>query len=261
MLSKNRLKYISSLGVNKYRKKYGVFIVEGHKMVIEAINSPFNIEEIYALGSWISEYGHLTPASLQLNEVSEQEMKKISVLSSVSGVLAVVKMANLSVDTNIASNQLVLALDDIRDPGNLGTIIRTADWFGIKEVICSSQTVDCYNPKVVQATMGSIFRVNVSYIDLEKYINTIPETVPVYGSFLDGENILETKLSESGIIIIGNEARGISAELEKLVTNKILIPSFNDFTEEKSSTAESLNASIATSIVCFEFRRRMKNKK
>ncbi|MBI9034025.1 MAG: RNA methyltransferase [Bacteroidales bacterium] len=261
MLSKNRIKYINSLGVNKYRKKYGSFIVEGHKMVVESFRSSYKVEQIYALTEWIQEFGEEIPSQVEVNEVSIQEMKKISELSSASPVLAVLTGIEEQLEISNAANHLILVLDDIRDPGNLGTIIRTADWFGITNIVCSIQSVDCFNPKVVQSTMGSIFRVNVFYVDLAEYFNSLEPQIPVYGSFLDGENMLETNLSESGVIVIGNEARGISVELEKFVTKKILIPSFSNFEGAANSSPESLNASIATSIVCFEFRRRMNNKK
>ncbi len=177
--------------------------------------------------------------------ITEAELKKISFLKTPNKALALFKIPQQQA---IPTNQFVVALDNVRDPGNLGTIIRLCDWFGVEELVCNTETVDCYNPKVIQATMGSITRVNVSYIDLESYLKA--SNSPVFGAFMDGDNVYKTTLPETGILVLGNEANGISPEIEALVTNRIAIPRFGAL-----QATESLNVATATAILLSEFKR------
>jgi TrmH family RNA methyltransferase len=230
-------------------------MVEGPKLLDELANSSYNIESVYALSSWIENNGSKFSNETNICGVSVKELEKISRLKTPNQVLAVVHMAeNISPELN-SLNDLVLILDDIRDPGNMGSILRSADWFGIKQIICSNTCVDIYNPKVVQATMGSLFRVKVYYTELKEYLEKLPKGTLVYGTLLVGENIYTTTLTKKGMIIIGNESHGISKELIPFITQKISIPNYSS---EPWHTAESLNASIATAIVCAEFRRQSK---
>ena len=180
-------------------------------------------------------------------------MERISALSTPSPCLLTLKTRNTVFDLAIASSELVLVLDDIKDPGNLGTIIRAADWFGFRYIVCSEQTVDLYNPKTIQSTMGSIARVHISYRNLETMLAELNGKVKIYGALLDGTNMLDKALSNTGMIVIGNESRGISESIRPYITDKIFIPSFQS--DALSTGAESLNASIANAIICYEFRR------
>ena len=201
-----------------------------------------------ATGEWLN--GKHFPAQTEVIEVTEEELKKVSFLQHPQQVLAVFKQAT-SGDYSINTNKLNLALDGVQDPGNLGTIIRIADWFGITQIYCSQDTADVYNPKVVQATMGSIARVKVEYGDLLGLVESLPDDVPVYGTLLDGDNIYQQTLENRGLIVMGNEGKGISPALAKKVNHKLLIPNF----PEGRATADSLNVAIATAITCSEFRR------
>lgn len=256
MLSQNQLKHISALKVKKYREEFSQFIAEGHKLVMDLINSEFSISGIYASADWIvTNLSVIREKDIPVFETLPREMERISALSTPSPVLAVVKIpAEQSSHPQIP--KLYLALDDIRDPGNLGTIIRIADWFGMATVLCSENCVDLYNPKVVQATMGSIARVSVIRCNLAETLATLSESsggFPVYGALLEGESIFSQTLTNHGIILIGNESRGISPELIPFITQKIFIPSFGS---SELGKAESLNASIATAIICAEFRKK-----
>ena len=202
--------------------------------------SNFELEHLYTTLNDFEEV-HSSKRTL----IYEQELKKISALSTPNSCLAVFKIPS---ENEITNSGLILALDDIRDPGNLGTILRLCDWFGIKQIICSKETVDIYNPKVVQATMGSIARVNVNYVDLKTFITEA--NIPVFGTFMDGENIYQSNLPQSGIIIMGNEANGISSEIEKIVTSRLTIPRFGELQK-----TESLNVATATAIILSEFKR------
>jgi RNA methyltransferase, TrmH family len=256
MLSKSRISFISSLKIKKYREIHRQFIAEGSKLVLDLLKSHYIIKECYASASWINEIQPgIIPGSISVNVVDEAEMGKITCLSTPSRVLALVEIPENRMDFSKFAD-LVLVLDDIRDPGNLGTIIRIADWFGVETVICSENSVDLYNPKVVQATMGSIARVNVIYEELEAFFQKLPVGIPVYGTFLRGENIYTKDLDNKGILIIGNEAKGISKVVEKYVTDRLFIPGFRSY-ETSDRSADSLNASVATAIVCSEFRRRL----
>lgn len=240
MVSKNQIKLITSLQQKKYRKEHQMFIAEGRKVIQELLQSNFELESLFVTTSIFSE---LNPS--KVHQISDAELKKITALATANDCLAIFKIPTKK---NIESSGLILALDDIRDTGNIGTIIRLCDWFGIKDLICSEETVDLYNPKVVQATMGSIARVNVSYLNLEHYIKD--SKLPVFGTFMDGKNIYKTNLPKQGIIVMGNEANGISKTIENLSDNRISIPRFGDLQQ-----TESLNVATATSIILSEFRR------
>lgn len=241
MVTKNQIKRIKNLHQKKYRKEDGLFIAEGIKVINELLQSSFVLEHVYTDGNYIFN----TPKEKQ-TIVAVEDLKKMSALTTTPSCLAVFQcLPNKSIDFT----DWVLALDDVRDPGNLGTIIRLCDWFGISNLLCSNETVDLYNPKVIQATMGSVSRVNVVYNDLEKVIGENTNT-PVYGTFLEGENIYQQKNMQPGIIVMGNEANGISKAIEKLISNKMTIPQFGPLQQ-----AESLNVAMATSIVLSEIRR------
>ena len=247
MISKNKIKYIRSLELKKNRNKEGKFVAEGHKVVDDLlVLQPADL--IVATGEGLK--GKHFPAQTEVIEVTEEELKKVSFLQHPQQVLAVFKQAT-SGDYSINTNELNLALDGVQDPGNLGTIIRIADWFGITHIYCSQDTADVYNPKVVQATMGSIARVKVEYGDLLGLVESLPDDVPVYGTLLDGDNIYQQTLENRGLIVMGNEGKGISPALAKKVNHKLLIPNF----PEGRATADSLNVAIATAITCSEFRR------
>jgi TrmH family RNA methyltransferase len=241
MVSKNQIKWITSLHLKKYRLENQLFIAEGVKVIQELLQSNFVLEHLYATDEVFSSFSVL-PKTL----ITDVEMKKITALSSASSCLAVFQMPK---SKPISENGLIVALDDIRDPGNLGTIIRLCDWFGIEQIICSKETVDVFNPKVIQATMGSIARVNIQYMELETFISK--SNLPIFGTFMDGKNIYSQDLPSEGIIVFGNEANGISLAIEKAVTNRIAIPRFG-----KLQKTESLNVATATAIILSEFCRR-----
>ena len=247
MISKNKIKYIRSLELKKNRNKEGKFVAEGFKVVDDLLAlQPADL--IVATQEWL--HGKHFAAQTEVVEVTEEELKKVSFLQHPQQVLAVFKQAT-SGDFSINTNELNLALDGVQDPGNLGTIIRIADWFGITHIYCSQDTADVYNPKVVQATMGSIARVKVEYGDLLGLVESLPDDVPIYGTLLDGDNIYQQTLENRGLIVMGNEGKGISPALAKKVNHKLLIPNF----PEGRATADSLNVAIATAITCSEFRR------
>ena len=240
MVSKSQIKLITSLAQKKYRYKHGLFVAEGFKTISELLNSKFKLNRLFTLEA---DFG-LKPDEIQ--KIDERELKKISFLKTPQTALALFEIPK----ENFGEDEsFVLALDGVRDPGNLGTIIRLCDWFGIKNLVCSQDSVDCYNPKVVQATMGSLARVNISYCDLKTYLENTG--LPVYGAFMEGENIYEGKTEEKAILVMGNEANGISAEIEELVGKKISIPRFGELQE-----TESLNVATATAILLSEFKRK-----
>jgi len=256
MLSGNQVKSITALRLKKNRELRRQFIAEGSKLVIDLLQSDYHIHEIFAIPEWIeSNQSSLRSANVIYRPVTEKELTRITALNTPAPVLAVVDIPSLKVNPQSFAEKLILALDDIRDPGNLGTIIRIADWFGISAVICSESSVDLYNPKVVQATMGSITRVIVHYTGLEGFLSHFPADHRIYGAFLEGDNIYTRELSVKGVIIIGNESKGISTGIEKFVTDKLFIPPF-PAGRKPGSHAESLNASVATAILCSEFKRR-----
>ena len=241
MISKAQIKLLRQLNQKKYRDEYGLFIAEGPKVVNELMNSHYKLKEIHALSGY-----QLSNTKYKVQEVTQKELEQISFLTAPNEVLGVFEIPPSTYRQSSIISQLVLALDDIRDPGNLGTMIRIADWFGIKNILCSETCVDVYNSKVVQGSMGSIARVNIHYVKLE---NALKEFEPIYGAVMDGKNIYTEKFSSKGVILIGNESRGISEGLLPLITNKISIPRFSDKTD-------SLNAAIAAAIICSEFKRR-----
>ena len=247
MISKNKIKYIRSLELKKNRNKEGKFVAEGFKVVDDLLAlQPADL--IVATQEWL--HGKHLADQTEVIEVTEEELKKVSFLQHPQQVLAVFGQA-ISGDYSINTNELSLALDGVQDPGNLGTIIRIADWFGITHIYCSQDTADVYNPKVVQATMGSIARVKVEYGNLLGLVESLPADVPVYGTLLDGDNIYQQQLENRGLIVMGNEGKGISPALAKKVNRRLLIPNF----PEGRATADSLNVAIATAITCSEFRR------
>jgi TrmH family RNA methyltransferase len=250
MLSKNQVKYLHSLRLGKFRELNRVFIAEGLKLVEDLMKSHFRIQIIYATPVWMEEHQRaIASQEFVIQEVTEDELGKISNLVTPNEVLAVVGYPDASIPAQDALGKIILVLDRIQDPGNLGTIIRTADWFGIGHIFCSPDTVDIYNPKVVQSTMGSICRVDVHYTDLVQFLLSLGGDWRKYGTISDGENIYKVEPEFPAAILIGNESKGISEEYLPLLTHRIGIPS-------RSKGAQSLNAAMATGIICSEFCRR-----
>ena len=242
MITKSQQKLIRSLEQKKYRQREGLFVAEGPKVVGDLMAAGFQPVML------LKEQG----AQGQEQEVTADELRRISFLQHPQGVLAVFRIPTAAHHTSLTPQQLYLALDGVQDPGNLGTIIRIADWFGIGTIVCSPDTADAWAPKVVQATMGSIARVNIIYRELLPLLDEAQEQgIPVYGTLLDGQNIYEEQLTPGGIIIMGNEGNGISAPVRERITQRLLIPDFH-----QGPTADSLNVAIATAITCSEFRRR-----
>lgn len=247
MISKTKIKYINSLSKKKYRDKDFVFVAEGPKVVGDLL-AKYSPKILIHTENWISPYSW---KECEEYIVSDTELSKISFLQHPQEVLAVFNQSKI--DFSISwEDELVLALDGVQDPGNMGTIIRIADWFGITKIICSEDTVDAYNPKVVQATMGSIAHVDIKYVDLPTFLRQIPKRIPIYGTFLNGEDIYHKNLQKNGVIIMGNEGNGIRPAIASLVTERLFIPNF----DQDRELAESLNVAIATAITCSEFRRR-----
>lgn len=240
MVSKNQIKLITSLQQKKYRKQEQLFFAEGVKVVQELLHSNFELLDLFT-----TKQDFLTVPKNKVHAITEAELKKISALTTPNSCLAVFKIPKVK---EMVEKGLIVALDDVRDPGNLGTIIRLCDWFGIETLFCSEESVDIYNPKVVQATMGSISRVNVVYGNLEAFLSQTK--LPVFGTFMDGKNIYQEKLPKEGIIVMGNEANGISSSVEKLVSERIAIPRFGNL-----QVTESLNVATATAIILSEFKR------
>lgn len=243
-LSKNQIKLITSLNQKKYRLLHGFFAVEGIKAIRELLNSNMKLHALYTTESFNNDAN----SDIYKNEIliSATDLKRISFLTTPNKALAIFKIPTpLLIDTN----GLIVALDDIRDPGNLGTIIRLCDWFGIKDLVCSNETVDCFNPKVVQASMGSISRVNITYVDLPSFLKEVEG--PIFGTFMDGENVYNKSLPKKGVLVLGNEANGISKDIEGIIKEKIAIPRFGNI-----QATESLNVATATAILLSEFRRK-----
>ena len=239
MVSKNQLKLIKSLHQKKYRNEHGLFFIEGVKAITELLNSGINLHQILTTRNFSS--------STNLGktvEITNSDLKKISAFQNPSGDLAVFEIPK---PKQIDFDDWIVVLDDIRDPGNLGTIIRLCDWFGIKNLVCSKETVDCYNPKVLQATMGSIARINIAYRDLKLFLSKA--STPIYGSFMRGNSIYKEVYPKAGILILGNEANGISTKLDGFIKQRITIPQFGD------KSTESLNVATATAIMLSEVRR------
>ncbi|MDR1848137.1 MAG: RNA methyltransferase [Bacteroidales bacterium] len=254
MISKNELKLLTSYKHSKYRNEDNIFVVEGIKMTQELLASNFEIIAIYAADDlWITENeSYIRSKTIPLHEITTTELQKISSLTTPNKVYCVVKQ-NENGDV-CYENQLTLVLESIKDPGNFGTIMRLADWFGVKTILCSQDCVDVFNPKSVQASMGSIFRVNVIYNNLEGCLQNLPQGFPIFGTLpQNGKNIYDASLSNEGIIIIGSESFGISKEIKAFVNQPLTIPRFSI----QKDKPESLNASMATAIILSEFRKRL----
>lgn len=239
MVSKNQIKLITSLQQKKYRKLHNLFIAEGKKVIQELIDAKFSLEHLFVTKENLFDKKH-NPVL-----ISDNDLKKISALTTANDCLAVFKIKEINANNEVG---LEVALDNIKDPGNMGTIIRLCDWFGISKIVCTEETVDIYNPKVVQATMGSLARVEVFYTDLPNYLKKAK--VEIFGTFMEGSTIYKQELPNEGIIVMGNEANGISNEIESLVTQKISIPRFGNLQQ-----TESLNVATATAIILSEFKR------
>ena len=259
MISKNQLKYVRQLEQKKYRKREGLFVAEGTKVVGDLLKR-YQPKAIFATAEWLrsSIVPEVYKNRHEVFEISEEELYRLSFQQHPQQVLALFPIPENQSDRvfdsilNHKPCSLILALDGIQDPGNLGTIIRIADWFGIETIICSDDTVDTWNPKVIQATMGSIARINIVYTDLPRFLDKLPTDFPIYGTFLDGEDIYRQELSHHGLIIMGNEGNGISKAVGEHINRRLLIPDFH-----QGETADSLNVAIATAITCSEFRRRL----
>lgn len=254
MISKNQIKQVKQLETKKHRQQERLFVAEGPKVVGDLLAAGFRPAEVFATSEWIAQNEQLrkdieaTPEKqCKVVEVTPEELRKVSFLQHPQHVLAVFPLPSASDVSRLPLSPLTLALDGVQDPGNLGTIIRIADWFGIDTIVCSPDTADAWSPKVVQATMGSIARVNIVYTDLKEYLRQTP--LPICGTLLDGSDIYAQELPTKAIIVMGNEGNGISDEIRQMVTHRLLIPQFRP-------GAESLNVAIATAITCSEFRRR-----
>lgn len=250
MLSKNKLKLIRSLEMRKYREANGLFVAEGNKLVAELL-PVFECELLIAQPAWLARQGEI--AAHELQAVEEEEIRRASFLKNPQEVLALFRLPKWELSEAHPERQLTIALDGVQDPGNLGTIARLADWFGIGHIVCSKDTADLFSPKAVQATMGALARTQIHYTDLAAYLTEQKrQGVPLYGTLLDGENIYGKALSNRGILVMGNEGNGIRPAIEALIDERLYIPSY----PAGRPTSESLNVAIATAIACAEFRRR-----
>ena len=257
MLSKNKIKLIKSLAQKKYRNLHNLYVVEGEKIVKECLTSGRVVEHLILTSSLSEEIEKELLKNVQeISIIDERDLQKVSLLSTSGRAIAVMPIPEEMEKMPNVENELSLVLDTIQDPGNMGTIIRIADWYGIKNIFCSKNTVDQYNPKVLQSTMGSFLRVNVHYCELLELLEKYSEKVgfKIYGTFLDGDNLYEEPIQAKGFIVIGNESKGVSEILAPKITQRLFIPGY----PPGQQTAESLNASIATALVCAEFRRRGK---
>jgi len=245
MLSKSNISLLQSLQHKKFRREHGLFLVEGYKSVTEFIDSAYQIEAVYHTAAIAPKMLKLSQ-KMNFHEISSAILEKISALKTPADIIAVVKIPQWPVlNYTTLNKKFSIVLDGIQDPGNMGTIIRTADWFGIENIICSEDCVEVYNPKVVQATMGSLSRINVHYVDLASVLSETK--LPVYGALLDGENIYSANFGNEGLVVMGNEGNGLTEKVKQLVTKAITIPG--------AGNAESLNVAIATAIFCSEINR------
>ena len=252
MISKNTIKLIKSLSLKKFRIKENLFLVEGDKNVSEALASNFKIRELFATNSFLQNNKRVITKATQVIEVTQQDIKLASLLKNPQNSIALCVIPESKKFPERIDSDLWIYLDDIQDPGNLGTIIRICDWFGIQHLFCSPKTADLFNPKVIQASMGSFCRIDVFYTPFEPVAKlAIKSGVPITGAFLDGDNIYEKKLPSKTLLVMGNEGNGISVDIENIVQQKIKIPGFN----QNATSAESLNVSVATAIICAEFKR------
>lgn len=251
MLSKNTIKLIKQLEQKKFRKTHNLFVVEGEKMVEELVNSSFKIKEIFALNNFAQKL-KTKAFDFNITTISETELLKISKQKTPNKVLALAFIPNKN-EVIFDKNKLYLALDNVQDPGNLGTIIRSANWFGIDTIFCSTNTADAYNHKVVQATMGALFNVNIEYNNLKNVFEKAKKiNIPIIGTSLSGDNMYKNNLPKNGIVIMGNESKGMRTELEQFVDVKIKIPNYNN----GNKNIESLNVAVATSIILAEIKRK-----
>jgi TrmH family RNA methyltransferase len=248
-VSKNQIKLVNALAFKKFRDETGLFFAEGSKLVRDMARV-FACETIFVTRDWL--INNQLPVCKAYFETTVEELKKMSHLKTPQGIIGIFRKPENSFHISNINNKLVLAIDGVQDPGNLGTIIRIADWFGIAHIVCSPETVDAFSPKVVQATMGALASVNVLYTSLADFLTEIPPSTPVFGTFMEGNNIYTEKLTKNGIIVLGNEGNGISHEIEQFITQKLMIPDFS----EGRKISESLNVAMAGAIVCSEFRRR-----
>ncbi len=242
MATKAEINLVRSLTSRSARQQAGLFVAEGAKLAGELAASGLRVRKVFHTGE--------CDLSGECEQIAPREMERMSHLKTPSDVLALVELPSWKPDLKAIAGGLSIALDGVQDPGNLGTIIRLADWFGIRDVLCSADSADCFNPKVVQATMGAIARVRVHYLDLPQVLGTLK--IPVYGTFLEGEDIYKADLTPAGVILMGSEGRGISPEAAKTVTRRLFIPPY----PRGAQTSESLNVAMATAIVCSELRRR-----
>jgi len=252
MITSSKIKFINTLKLKKHRIENGLFIAEGTKVVNDLIINNYDITELYATTAFIE--NHITVLSdknILVHEVSEKELNRISALTTPNQVLAVCKMKDHEIDIKEILNRWSFVLDEINDPGNLGTIIRIAHWFNIKYIICSPGTVDVYNPKTVQSTMGSLAFVKIVYTDLPSFLKKLDNKIPILGAFMNGKNIYDVNLGKSGIVIFGSESHGISNEVRKSVSISVSIPSAN-----KASCPDSLNVAVSTGIIAAELLRK-----
>lgn len=242
MLSKSQVSFLTSLQHKKFRREHGLFLVEGFKSITEFAASAYEVDTIYHTPDAASKLLKLS-RKINLVEISVTDLQKVSALKNPADAIATVKLPQIArIANNDLKDKFTLVLDGVQDPGNLGTIIRTADWFGIDTIICSEDTVDAYNPKVVQATMGSLARMNIQYTDLGDFLSSA--NITAYGALLDGQSIYKTTFGGEGLIVMGNEGNGIRPEIQQLVTHSVTIP--------RKGAAESLNVAIATAIFCSE---------
>lgn len=249
MLSRTKIREIRSLEIKKFRDERGLFVAEGNKLVT-ALLPAFECEWLIAYSSWIAAQGDI-PAKELVAAQGEADMRRVSFLKTPPDVVAVMRKPSCTLHEVDPESELVLALDGVQDPGNLGTIVRLADWFGIRHIVCSRDTADVYSPKTVQATMGALAHVRVHYTDLEAYVAR-SKNAPVYGAFLCGKNIYEEPLARHGLIVMGNEGQGIRPGIATMIQKRLFIPSYPP---SSTGTSESLNVAVAAAVVCAEFRR------
>ena len=254
MVSKSQRQFVRSLSQRKHRQNAGLFVAEGARIVEDLLRSSIEIKTIFATADWFEKAHSTIPSTIELHQVDERELERMSELTTPNRALALVAMPQATFGIDACRGKLILGLEDIQDPGNLGTMIRLCDWFGIENIVASAATVDCYNAKVVQATMGSIARVNMHYRDdfAELVSRFGKEGKRIYATTLQGENIYRAELERDALVLFGNEGNGLSADILERCTHRLCVPSFN----ANALRAESLNVAIAASIVCSEFCRR-----
>lgn len=252
MIGKSKIKLIKSLSHKKYRQKEKLFIVEGDKIVREVLQSEYNVVDLYAMENFLEENRDIVTDSKQITKIEYSDLKKASFLKNPQKSLAICQVPHTQTLPEHLENNLSLYLDGIQDPGNLGTVIRICDWFGIDQLFCSTDTADIFNPKVIQASMGSFCRVNIWYTDFKRLLNIANNSgIEIFGAFLEGKNIFNQKLPKKALLVMGNEGKGIRPTVETFISEKLMIPGFAD----NSAGAESLNVAVATGIICAEFKR------